>query len=186
MQKLLEQSEKNLLKEFETSVQTDEVEEQSEEASSIYEESDIYTESYEESYTSSEDESSVASSVLPDPQTVKWHHKLFATRTIKGAGKDGADLPPWWMKDYGEHGKLTTEEVMEKFRKKMKIKKKALAKIYRRRERRKRKEEEREQRRLRKHYFDVKVNRIKREKAEKNAILSPALGSNPGRQLKPA
>jgi hypothetical protein len=184
MQKLLDQSEKNLSKEFDTSANVVEEEEESEVVPSVSEETDDYGEYYdEESYISSDDEPSEVSSVAPDPLEIKWHHKLFATRTIKGAGADGADLPPWWMNDYGEHGQLTTEEVMEKYKKKMKTKEKALAKIYRRQDRRYKREEEREQARLRKHYFDVKVNRLKREKGEKIRITEAKIKAEYNRKI---
>ena len=91
MQKLLDQSEKNLSKEFDTSANVVEEEEESEVVPSVSEETDDYGEYYdEESYISSDDEPSEVSSVAPDPLEIKWHHKLFATRTIKGAGADGA------------------------------------------------------------------------------------------------
>ena len=32
----------------------------------------------------------------PRPK-LTWKERLFQTRTIKGAGKNGKDLPPWWM-----------------------------------------------------------------------------------------
>jgi hypothetical protein len=105
----------------------------------------------------------------PQPK-LTWKDRLFQTRTIKGGGKNGKDLPPWWMGDYGDHGSLTTVEVTEKFKEKIKTKNRALAAIEKARAIKKRNKLEEEEKKLRKHYFQIKVDTLKREAAELKRI----------------
>ena len=84
----------------------EEVSEEEEVEDAVEEESNIEEEEEEEE------------SVLQLPREMTAYEKFFQIRTVKGP--DGNDIHPWWVKGHGEHGKLRTVDVMERWRARMK------------------------------------------------------------------
>jgi hypothetical protein len=96
------------------------------------------------------------------------YEKFFQIRTVKGP--DGNDIHPWWVKGHGEHGKLRTVDVMERWRARMKRRRDALDEWHTEIEEEEAAAKEEEAARLRKYHFDAKMRGLQRVKDEKKRI----------------